>query len=136
MGWSLLDYFPALTLAQRAFAAALIAARPAALILRLPGFAAFATAGRPALMAAQRFFWAAAMRARPAADIPPFLLVGAEAEAEDVPMMDASSFSSSAIRSLIERAFFNWLMLSSLMFVIEPNYNINYSIFAIEDELI
>ena len=87
-------------------------------------------------MAAQRFFWAAAMRARPAADMPPFLLDGAEEEEAATPMMDASSFSSSAIRSLIERAFFNWLMLSSLMFVIEPNYNPISSILAMQDELI
>ncbi len=87
----------ALTLAQRAFAAAEILAFAAALILRrLVGALA---AGFAPLIFAHRAFCAAATFARPAALIPPFFF-GDLAETEaGVPSIEASSLFNASIFS-------------------------------------
>lgn len=102
------DFFPAaLILAQRAFCAATILARPAALIfLFFAGFAGFAV-----LTFTHRAFCAAAILARPAALILRFFGARANAGAA-TPRIEASSLVNVSIFSLRPAARRSWPLVN------------------------
>lgn len=104
------DFLPAaLSLAQRAFAAAEILALAAALIVRF--LAGALMAGFAALIFAQRAFCAFAILALPAALILPFFgaLAGAGVEA---PSIEASSLVNASIFSLRSAACLNCVVVN------------------------
>jgi len=105
LGYS--DFFPAaLTLAQRAFAAADIFALAAALIFLffMGALTDFETGFVFTL--AQRAVCAAEILARPAALILPLALIG---DCEEVPRIETSSWSKSSILSLRSAARRSWV---------------------------
>jgi hypothetical protein len=109
---------PALTRAQRAFAAAEILARAAADMVRLP-FVGAATMGLPAFTLAHLAFAAAEIFTRPAADIVlrPELGVVSAAVSEP-PKILVSSFSNCSICSLMVTALLSCATVKSLSDVV------------------
>jgi len=136
------SFFAALTFAHLAFWAALMAALPAALILRLAGFSVFgdSTLNPFRFCLAHLAFCAAAMAALPAADIPPFfgprlpgtLTVSTAAEVmagtwagdgtgpEEPDNSDSSAFSRS-ISATILAALVNWAAVKFNKLMVVPS---------------
>jgi len=108
--------FAPLILAQRAFCAAAILARPSALILfflagLMAGFADFVAAAET-LCFAHRAFWAAATLARPEALIPRFFFGSLTATGASTSRIEASSWFNDSICSLISAARRSWAVVN------------------------
>lgn len=100
----------ALVLAQRAFCAATILARPAALMVLFFFTTGLAATGLAVLIFAHRAFCAAAILALPAALIPPFLTglaAGIEVIAAE-PMSEESCLVRASILVLMAAACLSW----------------------------